>query len=50
MTNAGMVFYVSNGFGFKLYLVHNFVYEAFYDIDLVKGKIKHIDGNLTNNN
>ena len=49
MTNPGMVFYVSNGFGFKLYLVHNFVYEAFNDIEYFNGDIMHKDGDYTNN-
>ena len=49
LTNQGMVFYVSNGNGFKLYFVHDFVWEVLNDIERVTGKIKHIDGNLANN-
>ena len=49
MTPEGMVIYVSNGHGFKLYNVDKFVYEVFNDIEMVTAKIQHIDGDLTNN-
>ena len=49
MTNEGLVIYVSSGHGFKLYLVHNFVWEVFNDIEHVRGIVKHIDGDISNN-
>ena len=42
MTDSGMVFYVSNGHGFRLYQVDKFVFEVFNDIESV-------DGDITNN-
>ena len=49
MTDLGMVIYVSIGNGFELYLVQNFVFEVFNDIEEVSGLVTHIDGDMTNN-
>ena len=49
MTELGMVINVNFKGSFQLYLVQNFVFEVFNDLEELNSVVTHIDGDMTNN-